>query len=136
MRQIKMETGLDSTRFDILTRTLSSTESRREAVRTLTAAGLGLGVTRLGLGTALAGKHKGKRKRKKKNTKDLREECSKTSQCKGDLLCRFANSQQSCPGQETGKFCCVETDVQAPCEDSCDCCGLDIICNDGYCQSA
>jgi hypothetical protein len=120
---------------------LSSTESRRAAVRSLTAASLGLGLTRLGLGDALAGKkHKGKRKKKRKNknenTKELREQCLKTSQCKGDLLCKAANSQQSCPGQEFGTFCCVETDVQAPCEDDCDCCGLDVICNGGYCQSA
>jgi hypothetical protein len=110
-------------------------------VRTLTAAGFGLGLSRLGSGDALATKKDRRKKRRRKknndaNTKDLREQCTKTSQCKGDLLCQPANSQQSCPGHETGKFCCVETDVQAPCEDSCDCCGLDVICNGGYCQSA
>jgi hypothetical protein len=133
---------MDSTRFDKLTRELLAVNSRRGAVRTLAAASLGLGLTRLGATGAGAGKNKNNNKNKKKknkkpqNTKDLGESCSHTSQCKGELRCDIAYSQQSCPGQETGKFCCVQTDVQAKCNDSCDCCGLDVICNGGYCQSA
>jgi hypothetical protein len=127
---------MDNTRFDRLTRELLSVDSRRNAVRTLAAASLGLGLLRFGSSRAVAKNKKKKNKKKNQNTRDLRESCSKTYQCKGDLLCQPANSQQSCPGQETGKFCCVETDVQAKCNDSCDCCGLDVICNGGFCQSA
>jgi uncharacterized protein HemX len=138
---------MDNSRFDQLARKLSAAESRRGAVTTLAAASLGLGLTRFGLGDALARKKKNKKKKKKKknknnntnpneNTKNLSEACSNTDECIGDLLCQVANSQQSCPGQEVGTYCCVPTDVQAQCNTSCDCCGLDVICNGGYCQSA
>jgi hypothetical protein len=134
---------MDNTRFDRLTRELLSVDSRRNAVRTLAAASLSLGLVRLGSSRAVA-KNKKKRNKKKKNknknqnvdTKNLREPCTSSVECKGNLLCDIAYSQQSCPGQETGTFCCVQTDVQAKCNDSCDCCGLDVICNGGYCQSA
>ena len=57
---------MDSNRFEHLTRTLSSTETRRGAVKTLAAASLGLGLTRLGMGGVRAGK-KNKHKDKNKN---------------------------------------------------------------------
>lgn len=57
---------MDSTRFETLTRKLSSAATRRGAVKTLAAASLGLGLTRLGMGGAFAGK-KNKNKSKKKN---------------------------------------------------------------------
>lgn len=135
---------MDSARFDKLTRELLSANSRREAVKALVA-GLGVGVALLGASqrsTTLAkkGKKHGKKKKKKKDntidTKALHQPCTKSSECIGDLLCDVANSQQSCPNQAVGKFCCVQTDAQKHCEDGCDCCGLDVICNGGFCQGA
>jgi len=70
------------------------------------------------------------------DTIGLRQPCTSSSQCIGDLLCATANSQNSCPGQEVGTFCCVQSEVQAKCNTSCDCCGIDVICNGGYCQNA
>jgi hypothetical protein len=140
---------MDSARFDKLTRELLAANSRRDVVKTV-AAGLGVGLAWLGLHEELSkakgkkgkGKGKGKKNRKKRrrnknvDTKGLREPCTETAECKGDLLCDVAYSQMSCPGQETGKFCCVQTDVQKRCEDGCECCGLDVICNGGFCQGA
>jgi len=125
---------LDSTRFDTLTRALSSAESRRGLVTTL-ALSLGLGVTALGLEDALARRHHHKHKKKKKkkgtNSKVLRQVCTKNYQCEGDLVCQLANSENGC-GQETGKHCCVLEG--GSCEDGCDCCGVGVICNGKKCD--
>jgi hypothetical protein len=141
--------NVDSARFDKLTRELLSANSRRDTVKALIAS-LGVGVAWLGGNHRLSaiakkgkgkGKGKGKKKKKKKtdntiDTKALHQPCTKSSECIGDLLCDVANSQQSCPNQAVGKFCCVQTDAQKHCEDGCDCCGLDVICNGGFCQGA
>ena len=116
---------MENSRFDSLTRTLAATGSRRGAFRTMAAAGVGLGLTRLGLEQSLAAK-----KKKKKN---LGARCGKADECKGNLLCKNSNSQNGCYDQ-TEKRCCVKEDQ--PCEDGCDCCGVDVICNGGFCQSA
>jgi hypothetical protein len=133
---------LDSARFDELTRGLLSANSRREVVKTI-AAGVGVSVGWLGLQQELTkarGKGKGKKKRRRKkhrhfNTKALLESCKTNKECVGDLLCQTANSQNGCPGN-VGKVCCAQADVQAPCNDGCDCCGVSVICNGGYCDSA
>jgi hypothetical protein len=116
---------MDNTRFDSLARNLSTTGSRRGAFRTMAAAGLGLGLTRLGFDVAAGKKKKGKKK--------LDARCKKSDECKGDLLCKNANSQNSCYDQ-TERRCCKKDGAQ--CEDSCDCCGVDVICNGGFCQGA
>ena len=152
---------MDSTRFDTLTRDVAAATSRRGLLGSTfagTLAGLGLAPL-LGAEETEAAKsckkkcqkkdNKDARKKCKKkckptdtitnpnaNTKALRQACTSTEECIGDLLCQGANSQQSCPGQEVGTFCCVPTDVQASCDNGCDCCGLDVICNGGYCDSA
>ena len=116
---------MESNRFDAITRTLTSTGSRRGAVRAMAVAGLGLGMTRLGLENAAA-----KKKKKKKN---LSARCGKTDECKGNLLCQNANSQNGCYDQ-TEKRCCKKEGEH--CEDGCECCGVDVICNGNFCQSA
>jgi hypothetical protein len=134
---------MDGTGFDSLTRNLTTTGSRRGAFRTMAAAGLGLGLTRLDLSEALAKKKRRKKRKKKVNTsppplpppptQTLGQTCSETSQCIGNLLCQVSNSQQSCYPDNVHR-CCVADGL--PCDNSCDCCGLDVICNGGYCQGA
>ena len=119
---------MDSTRFDALARSLSTAGSRRRAFHTLAAAGAGLGLAQLGFGVAA-----GKKKRHKKGKKKLGARCKKSAECKGDLLCKNANSQNSCYDQ-TERRCCKKEGAQ--CNDGCDCCGVDVICNGGFCQSA
>lgn len=147
---------MDGSTFDRLVRRISEEDSRRGLLRSAFAAavaGLG-GASVLGTEDAAAksckkkcnkkkssdAKKKCKKKCNKKNsdtdTIGLRQPCTKSSQCVGNLLCATANSQNSCPGQESGTFCCVQSEVQAPCDDGCDCCGVDVICNGGYCDNA
>jgi len=146
--------AIDGSTFDRLVRRISAEGSRRGLFRSAVAGTLaGLGLT-----SVLGGEHaeakscqkkcnkknsSSARKKCKKKCKNidtdtiaLRQPCTKDSQCVGSLLCQAANSQNSCPGQESGTFCCVETEVQAPCDTSCDCCGIDVICNGGYCDNA
>ena len=116
---------MDSTRFDGLARDLASPSTRRQALRTLAATGLGLGIARLGLdGTDAKGK--GKKKR-------VTERCKKREQCGGGLQCKPSNSQNSC-FPDTEKRCCKP--VGAKCDNGCECCGIDVICNGGYCSNA
>ena len=98
----------------------------REVLKSVAAAGLGLGLARIGLGSASA---KGKNKKKKKA---VGVRCSKNDQC-GGLQCKVSNSQQSCY-PENEKRCCKP--IGAKCDDGCECCGIDVICNGGYCQGA
>jgi hypothetical protein len=122
-----------------MARELRSMDTRRGAVKTLAAAFLGLGVAKLGLSEADARKKNRKRKNKKQkadNTKGLGEFCSKSRQCEGDLICQIANSQNGFPERANDPVCCVPVDVQARCDSGADCCGVDVICNGGYCQSA
>lgn len=112
---------MEHARFDAIARTLSVPRTRRDTFRTLAAAGLGLGVLRLGLERAGA---KGKKK--------VTARCSQTEECSGNLQCKKANSQHTFA--KTEKRCCV-TEGE-PCNDGVDCCGVDVICNGGFCQSA
>jgi len=129
---------MESTRFDAIARVLAGMSSRRSAMRAIAAGGLGLGLgaTALGLEDALAGKHhrKHKKKKNKKGTdsKVVRDVCTKSYTCQGDLVCEVANSENGC-GQETGKHCCVP--LGGPCEDGCDCCGVGVICNGKKCDA-
>ena len=106
---------MDSTRFDVMARKLSSTDTRRGMFRTMAAAGLGLGLSSAGLSEAL-GKKKGK----------------KTEECSGKLQCKKANSQNYY--EKTEKRCCIKEGGR--CDQGYECCGVDVICNGGYCQSA
>ena len=100
---------------------LTATGSRRLAVRAVVAGALAGGLHRLGAGA---------RARKKKG---LGARCQKQDQCKGKLLCKNANSQNSCYDQ-TARRCCRKLGAQ--CNDSCECCGVDVICNGHICQTA
>jgi hypothetical protein len=111
-------------RFDPLTKWQMASGTRRSTLRALAAAAVAAGVSGLGLREALA---------KKKKKKSLGATCKKTDNCKGQLLCKPSNSQNSCY-DSTLKRCCKKEGAE--CEDSCDCCGVDVICNGGYCQSA
>jgi hypothetical protein len=118
---------VDSTRFDLITRDLAGTSTRRQTLRTLAATGLGLGIARLGLASTEAkNKNKGK-------GKGVTERCKKSDQCGGGLSCKVANSQTSCFA-ESEKRCCKP--VGAKCDNGCECCGIDVICNGGYCSNA
>jgi hypothetical protein len=117
---------VDSTLFDGLARDLAGSATRRRTLRSLVAAGLGLGVARLGLADTDA-----RSKRKKK--KDVTERCKKSDQCGGGLTCKQANSQNSCY-PTTEKRCCKP--IGAKCDNGCECCGIDVICNGGYCDQA
>jgi hypothetical protein len=133
----RKENPMESTRFDAISRVLAGMSSRRNAMRTIAAGGLGLslGATGLELEDALARKHRRHRKKKNKkgtDTKVVRQTCQKTYQCQGDLVCQVANSENGC-GQEVGKHCCVP--LGGPCDDGCDCCGVGVICNGGYCDA-
>jgi hypothetical protein len=112
---------MEHARFDSIARTLSTPGTRRGAFRALAAAGLGLGAARLGLDAAGA---KGKKK--------VTARCSKTEECSGNLQCKKANSQNFYP--KTEKRCCVKEGGN--CNQGIDCCGVDVICNGGQCQSA
>lgn len=119
---------MDTTRFDALSRTLAAGSTRRTAMRTLAATGLGFGLARLGFAAMPVGAKKGKGKKK-----PLGARCSNKDQCGGGLQCKTANSQQSC-FPENEKRCCKP--IGAKCDDGCECCGIDVICNGGYCQGA
>jgi len=114
---------MDSTRFDSLSRQMATTSSRRTALRTVAVTGLGLGLARFGLSTADA------RKKKKKHG----SRCSKKDHCGGGLDCKVSNSQNSCFA-ESEKRCCKP--IGAKCNDGCECCGVDVICNGGFCRGA
>ena len=138
-RESAEEKHVDSIRFDGLARELRATDTRRGAVKTLAAAVLGLGVARLGISEADARRKNRRRKNKRQkgyHTKVLGEFCSNNKQCVNGLLCQIANSQNGFPERANDPVCCVPTDVQAKCDSGADCCGVDVICNGGYCQGA
>jgi hypothetical protein len=122
IEKTRMGTSVVEQRFDGMTRRLSETGSRREMVRTLAAGGLGLGLAGLGLHQAKAG-----------GGKNLGARCKKSNECKGGYQCKKANSQNSCFAK-TEKRCCKP--IGAKCNDGCECCGVDVICNGGYCDQA
>ena len=119
---------MDTMKFDTLSRTLSGATTRRDALRTFAAIGLSLGLGHAGLELAAAKSKKGKGKKKK-----LGDRCSSKDTCAGGLQCKVSNSQNSCyPTSE--QRCCKPTG--ASCDNGCECCGVDVICNGGYCQQA
>ena len=120
---------MDGMRFDAVARKLSTTESRRGVFKTMAAAGLGLGLSGVGLSEAL-GKRKGKRN---KGGKKVTARCKKSTECSGKLVCKKSNSQNSFY-ETTRKRCCKKEGDR--CEDGGECCGIDVICNGGYCQNA
>lgn len=113
---------MDSTRFDVIAREFSTTSTRRQALRTLGAAGLGLGIASIGLKGAEAAK-----------SKKVGARCKKSQECQGGLQCKKANSQNSCYAKSEERCC---KPVGAKCNDGCECCGIDVICNGGYCDKA
>jgi hypothetical protein len=119
---------MDSNRFDLIARHLSTSGTRRQAVMSLAAGGLGLGLTGLGLAGSDAKKKKNRKKKKKGNG----ALCKKTDQCKGSLVCQVALATDDCyPTAE--KRCCVKEG--GFCNDGCECCGVGAICNGHVCQS-
>ena len=110
---------MESTRFDSLSRKLASTSSRRSTFRGIAAAGLGLGLASIGIMSASA-------------KKKVHARCKKSDECGGGLKCQKANSQHTYA--TTKKRCCVP--VGGHCDDGIDCCGIDVICNGGYCDKA
>ena len=118
---------MDSARFDVMARRLSAADTRRGMFKTMAAAGLGLGLSAAGLGQVI-----GKGKGKKKGGKMVAARCKKTDECSGKLVCKKANSQHSY--EETKKRCCIEEGGRR--DQGYECCGVAVICNGGYCQSA
>lgn len=115
---------MDSTHFDGITRDLAGSATRRQTLRTLAAAGLGLGIASIGLKSTEAAKSKNKK---------LGARCKKSKECQGSLQCKKANSQNSCYAKSEERCC---KPVGAKCNDGCECCGIDVICNGGYCDKA
>jgi len=118
----RTEILVDSRRFDAFSRRLVIASSRRGVMRTMAAGGLGLGLANFGLDAASAD---GKKKK-------LGARCKKTNECKGSLKCKKANSETGCY-TKTEERCCKP--IGAPCNDGCDCCGIAVICNGGYCDA-
>ena len=123
---------MDGMGFDSMARKLSATESRRGVFKAMAVAGLGLGLSSVGLSEALGKGKKGKKGKGKKGNKPVTARCKKSEECSGKLQCKIANSQNYY--EETEKRCCIEEGGR--CDQGYECCGVDVICNGGYCQSA
>jgi hypothetical protein len=123
---------MDTTRFDAIARHLAEPTARRAALKTLAATGLAVGLTRVGLRPVPTDAKKGKKK-KKGPKKPLGEQCNKSKTCANGLFCQIANDSQTCSGLSE-KRCCKP--IGADCDDGCDCCGTNVICNGGYCQQS
>jgi hypothetical protein len=113
---------MDRNRVDPLGKRLVTSETRRSTLRAMAAGALATGLGGLGLREALA-----------KKKKSLGARCKKSDECKGKLNCKPTNSQNSCY-DATQKRCCKKEG--ATCNDGCECCGVDVICNGHICQSA
>ena len=113
---------METRRFDRLSAWLGASQSRRVTLRAVGAGVLASGLSGFGLREALA-----------KKKKSLGQTCKKTDDCKGKLLCKLTNSQNSC-FDASQKRCCKKEGAR--CNDSCECCGIDVICNGHFCQSA
>ncbi len=128
---------MDTTRFDAIARHLAEPTARRAALKTLTATGLAVGLTRVGLHAfptdAKNGKNGKKGKKKKGPKKPLGETCTKSKTCANGLSCQIANDSQTCDGL-SDKRCCKP--IGARCDDGCECCGTNVICNGHYCQQS
>ena len=122
---------MDTTRFDAIARQLAAPTARRAALKTLAATGLAVGLTRVGLHAVPTDAKK--RKKKKGPKKPLGESCSKSKTCANGLSCQIANDSQTCSGLSE-KRCCKP--IGADCDDGCECCGANVICNGGYCQQS
>ncbi len=112
-------------RFEPFSRWLATHNTRRTTLRALAAGALAAGLGNLGPRESSA--KKGKKK------KILGARCKKSADCKGSLLCTPSNSQNSCYDL-TEKRCCKKEGER--CDDGCECCGIDVICNGHFCQSA
>ena len=110
---------MDRKHFDIVE--LSVANNRRDALKALAAMGTGLTVAHLGRQTTLAG-----------GKKHLSARCKKSSECSGSLICKKANSENGCFAK-TETRCCVK--LGGHCNDGCDCCGVGVICNGGFCDA-
>lgn len=122
---------MDTTRFDAIARHLAKPTARRAALKTLAATGLAVGLTRVGLQPAPTDAKKGKKKKGPK--KPVGEQCNKSKSCANGLFCQIANDSQTCDGLSE-KRCCKP--IGADCEDGCECCGINVICNGGQCQQS
>lgn len=139
---------MEGSHFDSLARALSEVRSRRSLGGLFAALTVVGSLSTLSLHeVAAGGKHKHhhkkpkkhKRRKKRPNTTDtlvLGQGCTETKQCQGDLVCQVANSQNGFPERANQPVCCVPVDVHAKCDTGADCCGVSVICNGGYCQSA
>lgn len=123
---------MDSNRFDAFTRGISANDTRRGVLKTLAAVGAGLGLTQIGQLLEVEAGKKRRKRRNRKRKKKLNKRCKKNKQCKGKLACKKSDPENSCFGK-TKKRCCIREGK--PCDDSCDCCGINVICNGGYCQN-
>jgi hypothetical protein len=145
---------MDGSAFDRLVRHIGEDASRRGLLRSAVAATVaGLGAASIldaddaeaksckkkcNKKNSSSARKKCKKKCNKNQTNDtdtlaLRQACTSSSQCVGNLLCSTVTSPNGCPGQETGTFCCGQPHIQQPCNNECDCCGFGI-CNGGYCD--
>jgi hypothetical protein len=121
---------MDTTRFDAIARHLAEPTARRAALKTLAATGLAVGLTKVGLRPILTD---AKKRKKKGPKKPLGERCKKSKTCANGLSCQIANSHVGCfPDSE--KRCCKP--IGARCDDGCECCGTNVICNGHYCQQS
>lgn len=123
---------MDTTRFDAIARHLAEPTARRAALKTMAATGLAVGLTRVGLHAFPTDAKNGK-KGKKDKKKLLGERCTKSKTCANGLSCQIANSGSACAA-ETDKQCCKP--IGARCDDGCECCGTNVICNGHYCQQS
>jgi hypothetical protein len=112
---------MDETHFDFLTRRLSLSSTRR---RFWKAAGGGM----LGLASGSVQARPLPRCFGKKT----RQPCSGRNFCCGIDVCDYSNPQSYYA--ETVKRCCRPLD--SPCMKHLDCCGFDVLCQDGVCISA
>jgi hypothetical protein len=135
---------MDGHRFDLLSKSLATRDSRRSTLQALAASVLAIGLGGLGLedasaqckpegkkckksGQCCSGKCKGKKGKKKCRCRALKEPCTGTTgdnTCCGDLLC----STSAC---EPGNRCCRP--LGESCSSTCDCCSQGAQCVSGEC---
>jgi hypothetical protein len=115
---------MDARRFDVLSISLATPDSRRSALRGLAGLSLAAGLNRFGPGEAHARK---KGKKKKKKCRKLKQACNGSSldnNCCGAAFC----AASACAA---GKTCCRAAGLS--CGSKCDCCGGDAECENGEC---
>jgi hypothetical protein len=115
---------MDGTHFDSLTRRLSTSSTRRRFWLAVGGGTLGLAFAQVGPVQA--------RDLPRCFGKKTGERCSGRTFCCGGNVCDYANAQHYY--ETTEKRCCKPTG--APCQKHRDCCGLDVLCDGGYCVMA